>query len=77
MYFLVNWFDNGIKTIGHLYNYQKNTYYTFSEIQYLYNINPQEFLNYFSLLSAIPKEYKTILYTQGINTLTMSEKNFW
>jgi len=74
--FLVNWFDNGIKTIGHLYNYQKNTYYTFSEMQYLYNINPQEFLNYFSLLSAIPKEYKTLLYTQGINALTMSEKTF-
>ena len=45
-------------------------------MQYLYNINPQEFLNYYSLLSAIPNEYKTILQTQGINTCTMPEKTF-
>ena len=74
--FLVNWYNKGVKTIGHFYNYQINTYYTFSEMQYLYNINPQEFLNYYSLLSAIPNEYKTILQTQGINTCTMPEKTF-
>jgi len=73
---LTNWYNNGIKTIGQLYNYRKDTYYTFDELKYLYNIDSHEFLNFYSLISAIPNEYKSILYTQGINALTIPEKTF-
>ena len=39
-------------------------------------MTPINFSNFYSLISAIPNEYKSILYTQDINALTIPEKTF-
>ena len=54
------WYNNNIKVIGDLFNYSKARFYSWNEFTFKYKIKCN-FLQYASLISAIPKHWKQIL----------------
>ena len=65
--FKKDWYDRGIQHIEHIYDYRKKEFYQFKDFLELYDLPNQSFLFYTSLISSIPREWKTKLKTESIN----------
>jgi len=61
-----DWLNKGIVFIEHLYDYRKKQFYSFSEIQTLYNVPQTDFLSYHKLITCIPSRWKTMLKKEEI-----------
>ena len=59
------WFEKGIKYIEHLFDFRTKTYYSFEQMKYLYNLNDNQYLRYYQLISCIPSSYKDQLKEIG------------
>jgi len=57
--FYRDWYDRGIKYIYQLFDFRNKTMYNFENIKYLYDINNNDFMKFNTLITSIPKEYKT------------------
>jgi hypothetical protein len=66
------WYNRGIQSIEHLYDFRKKEFYEFKDFIELYNLPQQSFLYYISLISSIPKEWKIKLRAESI-TLQIKE----
>ena len=64
--FYKNWYEKGIKTFEHIFDYRNNSFYDFERIEYLYNIRQTDVLKYHTLIKSIPIEIKERLIREGI-----------
>ena len=64
-FFKKDWYDRGIQHIEHIYDYRKNEFYQFKYFLELYDLPNQSFLFYTSLISSIPREWKTKLKAEN------------
>ncbi len=53
--------------IKHIYDYRIKEFYNFNHLTYLYNLNNNDFLKYYTLIGNILTEWKTLLRTEHIN----------
>jgi len=56
-----NWLEKGITFIEHIYDYRNKKFYSFNEVQALYNVPQTDFLSYHQLIACIPTEWKSKL----------------
>lgn len=57
-FYINEWYEKGIKYLQHIFDYRTKQFYSFENIKYLYDINTNDYLTYFQLLSCIPHEIK-------------------
>ena len=62
-----DWYERGIQHIEHIYDYRKKEFFQFKDFIELYDLQNQSFLFYASLISCVPREWKTKLKTESIN----------
>ena len=62
-----NWLERGITFIEHIYDYRNKRFYSFNEVQALYNVPQTDFLSYHQLIACIPTEWKSQLKNEEIN----------
>ncbi len=65
--FYKDWYNKGIMYIKHIYDYRIKEFYNFNHLTYLYNLNNNDFLKYYTLIGNILAEWKTLLRTEHIN----------
>lgn len=53
-----SWYDKGVTKIKHLYDVDNEQFYSFNTFKNLYGIENKDFLQYYSLLSNIPQQWK-------------------
>ena len=49
--FYLEWFEQGIKFIEHIYDFRIRQFYTLEQLQNLYNISQNDFLKYYNIVS--------------------------
>ena len=63
-----SWLDKGIRNIEQIFDYRKKEFYTFQEFSDLYTLPNNNCFKYNQIVSSIPKEWKTRLKAENINT---------
>ena len=65
--FYKNWYDMGITSIEHIYDYRIKPFLSFQNFKTIFNISNDDFLKYHTLINSIPKLWKDKLKTETIN----------
>ena len=60
------WIEKGINHIRHIFDNQNKRFKTFAELQTEFALPPNEYLNYYKLISSIPKEWLRQLKAQTL-----------
>ena len=68
VFFFPGWNKVGIEKLSCLFDNESNTLLTFTTFMQKYNVK-SNFLQYYSLLSAIPQEWKTLLKQEMFSTI--------
>jgi hypothetical protein len=58
VYFYEKWFQNGIKYLKDVFDYQNKRFYPYIDLTMKFNIPINDFLKYMSLIASIPLEWK-------------------
>ena len=61
-------FQNGIKYVKDIFDYQKQRFYPYIDLTMTFNIPFTDFLKYMSLIASIPVEWKTKIKTEKTTT---------
>ena len=59
VYFFEKWFQNGIKYLNDIFDYQNQRFYHYIDLTIKFDIPITDFLKYMSLIASIPAEWKT------------------
>ena len=59
VYFFEKWFQNGIKYLNDIFDYQNQRFYHYIDLTIKFDILITDFLKYMSLIASIPAEWKT------------------
>ena len=66
-FLLYNWLEKGIVFIEHIYDYRNKRFYSFDEVQNLYNVPQTDFFSYHQIIACIPTEWKNKLKEEEMN----------
>ena len=63
-----DWHERGVLYLEHIFDFRTNAFYSFENIQFLYQIPTADFLKYIQLLKSIPKNIKDKLASIDIRS---------
>jgi hypothetical protein len=64
MFFYNQWFRKGIINIGHIFDFDTKTMFTFDKLKTKFDLNAGDFLNYYKIKNSIQKYWKSELINQ-------------